>query len=92
MLFYCGVDLRLCEIIDRYAIELQSKIETFMITMERLAGTPEGNYTNNAVFYDETQGALTSIVLGSQSLDKNELVTEQIVLLQKNVENLRKLH
>jgi hypothetical protein len=80
------------EIIDHYTVNLQAKIETFMIKMERLAGTPEGKYTNNAAFYDEIQGSLASILLRSQSLDKSEEVSEQIVLVQKNIENLRKLH
>ena len=80
------------ELIDRYATELQGKIETFLIKMERLAGTPEGTYSENTGFYDELQGTLNTLYLRAQTIDKNELVVEQIQLLLENVANLRKLH
>jgi hypothetical protein len=80
------------QLIDQYATELQSDIETFLIKMERLAGTEEGTYTANTDFYDGIQGTLTTLALRAEMLDDNKIVVEQIVLLQENMENLRKLH
>ncbi len=80
------------QLIDQYATELQSDIGTFLIKMERLAGTAEGTYARNTGFYDEIQGTLTTLSLRAEMLDDNKIVTEQIVLLQENLENLRKLH
>lgn len=80
------------ELIDQYATELQSEIETFLIKMERLAGTTEGTYTKNIGFYEEIQGTLTTLALRAEMLDDNKIVAEQIALLQKNLENLRELH
>lgn len=80
------------ELIDQYATELQSDIETFLIKMERLAGTEEGTYTANTGFYDGIQGTLNTLALRAEMLDHNKIIVEQIVLLQANLENLRKLH
>lgn len=80
------------ELIDRYATELQSKIETFLIKMERLAGTGEGGYAANTGFYDELHGTLTTLLLRAETIEDNQIVAEQIILLQANLENLRKLH
>lgn len=80
------------ELIDSYATEMQSGIETFLIKMERLAGTAEGTYARNIGFYEEIQGTLTTLALRAEMLDDNKIVAEQIALLQKNLENLRELH
>lgn len=80
------------ELIDQYATQLQSEIETFLIKTERSAGTPEGSYAKNTGFYDEIQGTLTTLQIRAETTDDSKIVAEQIVLLQKNLENLRKLH
>ena len=80
------------ELIDQYATKLQSDIETFLIKMERLGGTEEGTYTDNTDFYDGIQGTLITIAFRAEMLDHNKIIVEQIVLLQENLENLRKLH
>ena len=80
------------QLIDQYATELQSEIETFLIKMERLAGTVEGSYAENSGFYDQIQGTLTTLLLRAETVAEDETVAEQIILLQKNLENLRQLH
>ncbi len=79
-------------IIDGYVTDFQTKIETFLVKMERTAGTPEGEYRNNIGFYDDVKGSLNSILNRANSIPKNELVASQIRLLQENVENLRQIH
>jgi hypothetical protein len=80
------------QLIDQYATQLQGEIETFLIKMERSAGTPEGSYAKNMGFYDQIQGTLATLLLRAETIGKDEIVAEQIVLLQKNLENLRQLH
>ena len=80
------------QLIDEYATQLQGEIETFLIKMERSAGTPEGSYAANVGFYDGIQGTLATLLLRAETIGKDETVAEQIVLLQKNLENLRQLH
>ncbi len=80
------------QLIDQYATQLQSAIETFLIKMERSAGTPEGSYAKNTGFYDEIQGTLTTLLIRAETTDDSKIVAEQIILLQENLENLRKLH
>ena len=80
------------QLIDQYATELQSEIETFLIKMERLAGTVEGSYGESTGFYDQIQGTLTTLLLRAETVAGDQTVAEQIVLLQKNLENLRQLH
>ena len=50
------------QLIDQYATELQSEIETFLIKMERLAGTVEGSCAGNTGFNDQIQGTLTTLL------------------------------
>jgi hypothetical protein len=80
------------QLIDQYATQLQSEIETFLIKMERSAGTPEGSYAKNTGFYDGIQGTLTTLLIRAETTDDSKIVAEQIVLLQENLENLRQLH
>ncbi|MGE5604920.1 MAG: hypothetical protein ACM3YE_04420 [Bacteroidota bacterium] len=80
------------QLIDQYATQLQGEIETFLIKMERSAGTPEGGYAGNMGFYDRIQGTLTTLLLRAETIAEDGTVAEQIVLLQKNLENLRRLH
>lgn len=80
------------EVLDQFVTNFQTKIDTFLIKMERLSGTPEGDYNHNAGFYDELAGALNSIILRAQTLAHNDEVAEQVGLLQKNVVNLKQIH
>ena len=80
------------QLIDQYATQLQGEIETFLIKMERSAGTPEGSYAENIGFYDQIQGTLATLLLRAETIAQDKTVAEQIVLLQKNLENLRQLH
>ncbi len=80
------------EVLDQFVTNFETKIDTFLIKMERLSGTPEGDYNHNAAFYDEVEGALNSIVLRSQTLAHHDEVVEQVSLLQKNVANLKLIH
>jgi hypothetical protein len=80
------------EIIDRYATDLQGNFETFLLKMERTAGTPDGTYKNNINFYEEMQGTLTSLNTRAQTIPKNEIITKQILEVQGTLEDLRKTH
>lgn len=96
IIFITGCSVKLIsdydQLIDQYATELQSEIETFLIKMERSAGTPEGSYAENIGFYDQIQGTLATLLLRAETIAQDKTVAEQIVLLQKNLENLRQLH
>lgn len=80
------------EIIDKSTTELQSKIETFLIKMGRVAGTSEGEYANNTAFYEEIKGVLISMRVRAKVIPKNNLMVGHIDLLEKNFELLRQLH
>jgi len=60
------------EQIDRSATELQTRIETFLIKMERVAGTPEGEYRNNEDFYDEVLGTLNAMRERALAVDEEK--------------------
>lgn len=79
-------------IIDKTALSVQSKIETFLNKMERCAGTPEGEYVNNIQFYDEMKGTLDSLSIRAATIPLHEKVLEQINLLKASIEKLRSLH
>lgn len=77
---------------DRVATELQTKVETFLIKMERVAGTPEGTYANNVQFYDEMLGALSALRVRANTLVKNKITVEMIETIETNIGNLKNLH
>lgn len=80
------------QIIDQTVISLQTRVETFLTQMERTAGTPEGEYVNQTKFYDDIKGTLETLSVRAATIPQNEIITEQINLLNNNIERLRKIH
>ena len=80
------------EVTDRSVIELQKRVETFLVKMEGVAGTSAGEYANNRAFYDETKVALSGMRVRAAAIPKNELTMQAVALIEENIENLRQLH
>lgn len=80
------------DITDRSATELQKKVEGFVHKMVASAGTPEGSYARNVVFYDDARTDLSAIRVRANAFEKNKFTLEEINLIQANLDNLEKLH
>lgn len=79
-------------ILDSSVSALSSKVNSFLARMETTAGTPAGEYAPNAGFYAEVLGELKTLQLRTEQQEKAKLIEESLVLLSRNIENLRSLH
>jgi len=80
------------DVVDHSTTELQKRVETFVRNMETEAGTPEGEYENNKKVYDELLADVNAIKVRASAATKNDITVEQIELVGKNIEDLKKLH
>ena len=80
------------EATDKSVTELQRKVEGFLVDIERKVGTDDAAYSNNTEFYDEVRVDISAIRVRAAAREKNEITLEQLDLVQKNLDNLEKLH
>jgi hypothetical protein len=71
---------------------LHKKTETHLLKLEALDGLPECKYENHRAFYEQAKVEVSSIAVRAAAIPKNEITTEQVTLLAKNVDTLEKLH
>jgi hypothetical protein len=78
-------------VLENRATELDAKIETFLDTMDRTAGTAEGAYRTNWHFYTECRGEAEALRRRATA-DGHIEVARSIGDLAEGMENLRKAH
>jgi hypothetical protein len=79
-------------VVDHGATELQQKVDRFLIGLEQTAGTPEGEYEQNAAFYEEVRGDIRKLRDVASQERGNGLTVESLDLIEKNVEKLESMH
>jgi outer membrane murein-binding lipoprotein Lpp len=77
---------------DQTATDLQAKVDTFLLKMAGLAGTPAGNYANNQAFYDELSGSIDALHSRAEAIPQNSITVTQVRELKATVDDLRALH
>lgn len=80
------------EVTDKSVTELQREVEGFLVDIQRKVGTDRAAYSNHSEFYDEVRVDLSAISVRAAAREKNEITIEQLDLIQKNLDNLEKLH
>jgi len=80
------------ETTDKAVTQLQRKMETFLVDIQRKVGTEEASYDKNAKVYDDLRVDISAILVRAQAIPKNEITVQQIKLFQESVANLEKLH
>ncbi|MBI2370560.1 MAG: hypothetical protein HYV08_10085 [Deltaproteobacteria bacterium] len=60
--------------------------------MEATPGTSEGEYANNRVFYEQARAALGAMRFRAQASPGGEPTVQHLAELEKQIENLRRLH
>jgi hypothetical protein len=80
------------ETLDRQLTAYAEKSDKFLLRMGRLAGTPEGTYGQNAGYYDDARGDLSTMRIRSGSQPNNDITTEQIANLEQYLDQVEKLH
>jgi len=80
------------EATDKSVTELQRKMEAFLVDIQRKVGTDEAAYSNHIGFYDDVHVDISAVKVRAAAREKNEITLEQLDLVQKNLDNLEKLH
>lgn len=80
------------ETTDKTVTALQKKTEAHLVALEAVEGLPECKYEKHKQFYDEAKVDVSAIAVRAAAIPKNEITTEQTVLLSKSLESLEKLH
>lgn len=80
------------ETTDKTVTALQKKTEAHLVALETVEGLPECKYEKHKQFYDEAKVDVSAISVRAAAIPKNEITTEQTVLLSSSLESLEKLH
>ncbi len=77
---------------DKSVMALQRKIETFLIRLEGLDGSPECTYDHHKAFYTGAKVEVSAIQVRAAAMPENEIMIEQVGLLSESLNALEKLH
>jgi PBP1b-binding outer membrane lipoprotein LpoB len=80
------------ETTDKTVTALQKKTEAHLVALEAVEGLPECKYEKHKQFYDEAKVDVSAIAVRAAAIPKNDITTEQTVLLSSSLDNLEKLH
>ncbi|UUZ70080.1 hypothetical protein LP416_13315 [Polaromonas sp. P2-4] len=80
------------ETTDKTVTALQKKTEGHLVALEAVEGLPECRYEKHKQFYDEAKVDVSAIAVRAAAISKNEITTEQTVLLSSSLGSLEKLH
>lgn len=80
------------ETTDKAVTALQKKTEAHLVALESVEGLPECIYEKHKQFYDEAKVDVSAISVRAAAIPKNEITTEQTVILANSFESLEKLH
>ena len=80
------------ETTDKTVTDLQKKTEAHFVALEAVEGLPECIYEKYKKFYDEARVDVSAIAVRAAAIPKNEITTEQTILLSSSLDSLGKLH
>ena len=77
---------------DKAVTQLHRKVEGFLLELEDVAGTPDGEYKNYRDVYKEVKVDLASLSIRAKARPKNSLQVDQLELLSRSWNTLENLH
>ena len=83
------------QVTDEGIQQIQTEVSTLLVKIEKniTNGTPnENKYENMKVDYDNVEGQIKSLKIRVNSLPKYKIITNQITLLENNINDLEKLN
>ncbi|HRN62217.1 MAG TPA: hypothetical protein PLF73_07140 [Luteimonas sp.] len=80
------------EATDRAVTALQKKTEAHLVALESADGLPECTHEHHRQFYDEAKVDVSAIAVRAAAIPKNEITTEQVMLLSGSLGALEQLH
>lgn len=94
LLLSCKVQLisKYDEITDRSINNLQEKVTKILLRLDNEAGTPEAAYSNYQSSYEDVKVDLNTVKIRAAAIDKNTIVQNQLILLDRNIQTLDSLH
>ena len=80
------------EHVDKATTEIQRKVESFLIKLERSVGTPAADYSQHVALYDDVRVDLSALKVRASAIPKNSITVEQIDLVSDSWSKLEQLH
>jgi len=80
------------ETTDKSVTALQKKTEAHLVALETVEGLPECKYEKHKQFYEEAKVEVSAISVRAAAIPKNEITTEQTILLASSLDSLEMLH
>ena len=77
---------------DDWLTALQKKTEAFLVQLDRVAETPDADYTRHIDFYDQVKVDLSALKVRADALAANSHTSRQIDLLQESFRQLETQH
>jgi len=79
-------------VLDQGVANLATEVDAFLTKMEHTAGTPQGAYAENAVFYTDTAAAVRTLRMRAESQPKSEKLVQALDLVSRSLEDVRGRH
>jgi hypothetical protein len=80
------------ETTDKAVTALQKKTEAHLVRLGAEEGAPECTYDRHKQFYEEAKVDISAISVRAAAIPKNEITTQQTILLSQSLDSLEKLH
>jgi len=77
---------------DKAVTALQRKTESHLVALESVEGMPDCKFEGHKKFYNDAKVDVSAIAVRAAAIPKNEITTEQMQLLARNIDNLEALH
>lgn len=77
---------------DKSVTALQRKVETFLVRLEGLDGSPECAYDHHKAFYAGARVEVSAIQVRAAAMPENDITTQQVKLLSESLGTLEKIH
>ena len=78
--------------VDHGASELQQKVDSFLTDLEQNAGTPQAEYEQNTVFYEEVRNDIFVLRNAASTQRGNDVTIRSLDLIEDNVGKLEQMH
>lgn len=80
------------EAIDKGATDLQKKVDTFLLTLQRTAGTDAAKYEQHTEFYDDVRSDIGVLRTRAAAHPKNNITISSLDEFAKNIDLLETAH
>jgi len=80
------------ELTDSTLAELQQRVSTYFVSIERNLNKPMAQSPHYEQFFDDAKVKLNTLEIRTGAQEKNDLVHQQILELQDMIRNLEKIH